>query len=444
MKNKVLFIFLTFILVLVIGGRVKAATYTSQESRDCESTVCTYSVVDGNSNSNLAFCLNKNYAYSTGIGYEIDNTPNLSYPLVYYICGLNTAYRNLPEMRNDSHYSSDGVLNFNSLIGQTQATQYKDTYYKLINIIQDYIWEISKKTNMSAAELESCSTYLVDQPTENEAGSVSIELGDISYDKTSKVYTIPYVVNVVNSEKIKDDSLIVKTIGGVGTLSNINGSGTLTLTEDEVLNPITINVAAKTYDGISHLLDTNFTVLSPTTAEKQTLGIPYLKRTIVEQYSDITESKSIQKFKISKKDITNESEVEGAKICISEYDTENEKKGETYLCFESGKDPYSFIINPGTYILEEEVAPEGYEKVETGFVFTITDDNKVELKDVKSKLIKNDNNIITIYDTPIKDVSVEDTGASAKSSYIIIGLILVIFGGVISYIKCFRNKKLHK
>ena len=213
---------------------------------------------------------------------------------------------------------------------------------------------------------------------------------------------------------------------------------------------IKVTANADVVVGEQHTLDVNFTGLKPVSnpteniATLQPLAIPSLGRTITNVYKKESASDEASvTIKISKKEVSGEKEIDGAKICVYRYNIDEDKKvsDDPYECFTSGNKPHEFPIEPGTYILEEEVTPEGYDKIETGFVFTVADDFKITLKDVKSSLIGVDGDTITLYNTPIKEVKVEPTGKSAKAIYILIGLVFIILGCSLTYLKCFKRKE---
>jgi len=187
---------------------------------------------------------------------------------------------------------------------------------------------------------------------------------------------------------------------------------------------ITEESAPKGYEiGAENPIEIEITTSSPTVTKKTVINIP-------------------KNIKISKQDVSSEKEISGAEICVYKYDIDEDKKlsEDAYECFTSGDKPHEFYVEPGTYILEEKVTPEGYDKIETGFVFTVSDDFTITLKDVKSKLIQTneDKDMIILYNTPT-EVPVEPTGRKTLLIYII-GAILVIAGGALSYFKYFRNK----
>jgi len=137
---------------------------------------------------------------------------------------------------------------------------------------------------------------------------------------------------------------------------------------------------------------------------------------------------------ISKQDISNEKELPGAHISVTnEYN-------ELILEFISGKEPKKFYLGQGKYTITETASPEGYEKMETVFEFEVLESGDIKLLNVKNdKNIKVEKNKIILYNTPIVDVP--DT---AKSSYIypLVGGFVTILGVLIVYsvIKKSKNK----
>lgn len=135
---------------------------------------------------------------------------------------------------------------------------------------------------------------------------------------------------------------------------------------------------------------------------------------------------------ISKKDIANEKEIEGATIEI------RDEEGNVIHSFISGADPYEFYLGPGKYTLVETIAPEGYEEIKTSFDFEILDNGDVKLLGDENDYFKTDANAITLYNK-VKAVEVPDTG-KVTVIYTVIGCLLLVAGGVIIYLTL-RNKK---
>ncbi len=99
---------------------------------------------------------------------------------------------------------------------------------------------------------------------------------------------------------------------------------------------------------------------------------------------------------ITKKDITDEKELKGAHIIITD------EKGSTVDEYDTTEESHEIYLGPGTYTLKETVAPEGYEKITTEFKFKVEVNGDIDLIDVKSNQIKAEGNEITLYNTPRK------------------------------------------
>ena len=168
-----------------------------------------------------------------------------------------------------------------------------------------------------------------------------------------------------------------------------------------------------------------------------------IKTLFAKDFPDVTNAETSQEeyknIKISKRAISGEDEIVGVKICVYEYDIDKKEKIQenAYECFESGNTPYEFYASPGDYILEEIVTPKGYESITIGFVFSVLDDFKISLKDVKSDLIKlNDQkDMIILYNVPVKEVQVASTGKSLRIVYLLVGIILIGLGSILLYTK---------
>lgn len=133
------------------------------------------------------------------------------------------------------------------------------------------------------------------------------------------------------------------------------------------------------------------------------------------------------KQKISKKDVANEDELEGAHIVIKD------SKGKIVKEFDSTKKPTEFYLEPGKYTLTETVAPKGYVAIKTAFEFEVLENGNVKLLTTNTNKFVTKGETITLYNYPIS-VKVPDTGIK-KTLYIIIGSILVLAGGALAYLK---------
>ena len=127
MKNKVILKFLLLFLMFLVVD-VKAATYTSLSTSTCDSiNICDYKVSSQLSEEMVVFCLNGTVPYpNSSRSYSDENEFNTNKNLIIsnyngkkrvydYERGLMSAYYNLPEMRNDSFYDSNGNLIFENL-----------------------------------------------------------------------------------------------------------------------------------------------------------------------------------------------------------------------------------------------------------------------------------------------------------------------------------------
>ena len=84
---------------------------------------------------------------------------------------------------------------------------------------------------------------------------------------------------------------------------------------------------------------------------------------------------------ISKQDITNEQELPGAKLTITD------KEGKTVEEWMSTDKPHKMNLPAGEYILTEVAAPDRYSKAES-INFTVTDSGEVQKVEMKDKLIE--------------------------------------------------------
>lgn len=132
-----------------------------------------------------------------------------------------------------------------------------------------------------------------------------------------------------------------------------------------------------------------------------------------------------KKVTISKKDIANENELEGAHIII--YND----KGEVVEEFDSTKESHEVYLPAGKYTLKETVSPDGYQKIDTMFEFKVSSTGKVTLLSTESDYFKTSGSAITLYN---KLYEVPDTGKTRSIIYLTIGTILIVSGGFLTYL----------
>lgn len=156
---------------------------------------------------------------------------------------------------------------------------------------------------------------------------------------------------------------------------------------------------------------------------------------------------------ISKKDMSDKKEIEGAIITILDSDkkpidltkdiyanvtSRNELLDKKVLSWKSTQTLNIITGLPqGTYYLEETMAPEGYGKINTTFAFTINADGTVKLNDSYSNslVVLEDGNILTLYNEIIEQiVEVPDTAGTARTLYYVLSAVLLAAGGSLVYL----------
>ncbi len=123
---------------------------------------------------------------------------------------------------------------------------------------------------------------------------------------------------------------------------------------------------------------------------------------------------------ISKRDITNDQELEGATLIV------RDANGKELYKWVSGKEPYIIKgLAEGTYTLEEIYAPEGYQLSSEKITFEVKNNGVVTE--------------VIMYNTPeaTQIVEIPSTGSFASNMAYIIGGIVIIIGSVLIY----RNAK---
>lgn len=260
-----------------------------------------------------------------------------------------------------------------------------------------------RSTEMIEFELKGNGS-VVQQIMTNAPTEVTISKVDITNDKElagAKLTIKDKDGNTVKSWTSTDEPYVIKALK----------PGKYTLTEE---------VAPEGYEPIKTEIE--FTIGED---GKVTVGNKVVKdNLIVVENSPIPEEVPIV-VKISKVDITNNKELPGAKLIIKD------EKGNTVKGWTSTDKPYVIhTLKPGKYTLIEEVAPEGYELLETKVEFTISEDGKVTV----GKTIVKDNLIVVENSPEPKQVP---TGSTIIYITIISGIIAL---GVTTFL-IMRSKK---
>lgn len=141
---------------------------------------------------------------------------------------------------------------------------------------------------------------------------------------------------------------------------------------------------------------------------------------------------------ISKQNITNSKEVEGARIVIKD------SKGNKVIDYVSKTKAKKFYLATGTYVLTETVTPIGYQKLVNNIKFKVQADGNVKILSAKSNMYKvkktkdyGEYDHLIVYNTP-KVIKAPKTG-SVKSVLEVLGGILLIGSG--GYFVYYRSKK---
>lgn len=126
------------------------------------------------------------------------------------------------------------------------------------------------------------------------------------------------------------------------------------------------------------------------------------------------------KAKLSKKDITNEKELPGAHIVITDSDDN------VLFEYDSTETPYEFYLMPGEYKLKETAAPEGYNPIETVFEFKVLANRTVQLIGEENNTLKANEDELTLYNTPVPEVP--ETGKTTNFMLPLTGGVILLAG----------------
>ena len=310
--------------------------------------------------------------------------------------------------------NSDGKIVVNNL-------KYGVYYYKEIEVPSGYSVDASVKSVLvnkdvtlnienSKITIQIEKVSLTDKDDNLPGATIAMEY--LSNAKTSKDLTDVQYSNFVTT----DDVNTVSVLPGVYLIyEELAPSGYMVL-EDAILVEIDSNgkISKYTKNDFDDLIDYDVNNDS--------------------NYFEISDNKIVianepTYVKISKQDITSFKEIAGAEIVI--YDENGE---EVVKYISDGKVSKKFYLEPGNYTLVENIAPKGYKKVETKFVFTIAEDGSILLEDEDNTSINTDFDTIILYNEPqVFDVPI--TGLSKNVILISLGMLLVGGGIYIIYKK---------
>lgn len=106
--------------------------------------------------------------------------------------------------------------------------------------------------------------------------------------------------------------------------------------------------------------------------------------------ASLTTKITLNKVVISKTDITGSKEIAGAKLSVKQGNTE-------VISWISTTTPKKLSLAPGTYTLEETIAPKGYIKSTSKITFVVKSDGTITVDDKKVTSVVMKNEPITIY-----------------------------------------------
>lgn len=313
------------------------------------------------------------------------------------------------------------AMNFKLKVNATFTTNTKHTY-----IIKEYT---AGAEHQNIGDIERKKLAPVVEQAEDSV-SVYSESANFVIEKINKISKKPVKGAVFSLVDLKGNPA-----------KKIDGSDVKNLVTDKEGKIVVNNILPGTYK----LKETKPAVGYLTQTEEAQIEI------IVKNSTTVTiKSKNLQNYKIkdkniiqitnnpvkqkfSKKSATNQKELEGAHIIIKD------EKGKVVQDFVSKKEPTEFYLEPGKYVMIEESAPKGYQKLEVEFKFEVLETGEVKLLSAKNNAFIPSGNIITLYDYPMT-VPVPDT-KKQSIIYVIIGSIIVLAGGGIVYLNAKEKKK---
>lgn len=291
--------------------------------------------------------------------------------------------------------------------------------------------------------------YGPDTNSSVQIGGVELNTGNVGFQYLSKyvvnkapgsrsstvTFTLNFSIPTGSVEITKINSKTEGTIqGAVFKLYKADGKTEATYANGSVIGELTTNSSGKI--TINNLLFGDYVLKEIASAEgyltnQEKYPIQISNTTV----TPIKITNNPVLTKISKKDIANENELEGAHIVITDA------QGNIVHEFDSTKGSYEFYLGPGKYNLKETVAPNGYDLVETVFEFEVKNNGDVKLLSTESDYFKTNSNEIILYNS-VTIVEVPDT---LKTNVIlsIVGISLSLVGGVVIVLNI-RNRKINE
>lgn len=284
----------------------------------------------------------------------------------------------------------------------TQAAMWRFTVAP--SILDDFDFNAGTYKGQSNEVTKKISKLILD--AESAAKGASL---DVSLSKTKMKLTNDgkyYITDPIKIEGKFINSKITTTITGnssaFATTNQDATSGTTNFDNNSTIyikvpfeaiskdTTITLNASATTTIEESEIIECDHQQASA--YNLQPVIIFYPKESTLTDKIAVTASVENYEVKISKKDINNSEEIEGATLTIKN------SKNEVVSTWVSDKTTKSIKLFPGTYTLEETIAPEGYIKSTSKIEFTVDKNGKVLVggKEVKEIIITNDPILVTI------------------------------------------------
>lgn len=395
------------------------------------------------SNGNRLYCLDYNYIYTNNsVHTYVDTQTNVG-----MACALIDIWYNNGTYTNYEEPSK--TFNFGSMTSIGLETNLSDLQYV---IIQEALWDhVADKTPAD------CSNHLNKYKT-LPTGEITIKLDNqlLSLTEDEKYYvsdkisiTTKNLVDATTKASAEKPKYIIYAVNapvGYYFSTTPGGEKLETLNNNFVTNSdsvyLNIPVAEESYNiseikvvakGVYNSKETTSATASVhryrySTSQQDVGFVEFNTKTTTSQGEVQKEVKvyfDAKKVTISKKDIANEDELEGAHIIV--YN----ESGEIVDEFDSTKESHEIYLPAGKYTLKETVSPDGYQQIDTIFEFKVSSTGKVTLLSTESDYFKASGSEITLYN---KLYDVPDTGKTRAIIYLTIGSILIVSGGLLIYL----------
>ena len=332
--------------------------------------------------------------------------PSVPSSNVYWNCDTKVADEKDNHNTELLYVLNNGLIKFPASFGESQKNQYF--------VKQMVVWYFTRPGDKLFSGFDPNSTsYPISKEIQNmidaanayknkkPAVTLTVE-GNKTMSLTSdgKYYISNKIT--VGSTDLSDDNISVTVSGATGAFvtSDANATSGATSFKSGSKVYVKVPVASITKSGsiklsatgkyIEYLGDIYDCTPSNTTDNIQNVLHYEPKQKNAEVSNSISLNISLKDVVISKQDITGSKEIEGATLVVK-------RNNVTVATWTSTSTPKTLSLAPGTYTLEETIAPKGYIKSTSKITFVVKEDGTITVDDKKVDSVVMKNEPIIVY-----------------------------------------------